>query len=89
MSPSTETFEARRRHTWEIWGGAILLFTVAFGLVWLVWGFRWPPTADVLSYHPEQTASDAGRQERNAWWSHPSGRRVAAPAGARTPGGPR
>lgn len=33
--------------TWTVWGGVALATLVVTGLVWLIWGFRWPPSAVV------------------------------------------
>jgi len=53
-----ERSRGRRVLTWAIVG---LVLVVA--LLWLLWGFRWPPTAEVVDEPPEVSRLEA-RQER-------------------------
>lgn len=63
-SPETRP---RIPYSWRVvgWTSAVLIAVVA--ALWLVWGFRWPPTSDVVS-RPEPEAytppPEAPRSER-------------------------
>lgn len=44
-----EPFRSRRRRpAWIFLGGVIALTLAIALLLWFVWGFRWPPTAEVV-----------------------------------------
>jgi hypothetical protein len=34
--------------SWRVLGWTFAALLVALGLLWFVWGFRWPPTAEVV-----------------------------------------
>lgn len=46
--------ERNLRGARRFWGWAIALLVIVTLAIWLLWGFRWPPTADVAA-----TATDA------------------------------
>lgn len=54
MSPQTPNPTFTRRGTWAFLGALGVLAAALAGL-WLLWGFRWPPTAEVVTQaEPEE-----------------------------------
>jgi len=36
------------RRAWGLWGGVLATLAAVVVVAWLVWGFRWPSTAEVV-----------------------------------------
>ncbi len=54
---STTSHDQRTHRATAIWGGVVIAGTVLVAMVWAVWGFSWPPTAEVvLEEEPKRAA---------------------------------